>query len=153
VFVDYYIVGDFGNKTLKTMRERTHLRTKRKGFLANWVMSDWLALITIAAGFTAFLISEMRRIDELSVRMDKYDYVVADIFKTLTRIEEDIDEMKVDLKSMNADLKATNDLLHTHLMWEYVYQSDKGKRDIVPKYDPIKRTLELAEAKRDSTRK
>jgi hypothetical protein len=126
------------------MKDKQLELKQRKGLFAQWIVSDWLLLITILGGTTFFIFSEVRRVDALETRMAAQERLSENIIMEMRDMKA---ELKADIKNLGdelrADNKATSDLLHADLAWRYLYQHDKLRQHLVPRYDPINRTLEF----------
>ena len=60
-------------------------------------------------------------------------------------IERRLDAIEHRLDKIEFELKKTSDLLNDYLTWRFIYVNDPTRKHLVPRYDPVTRTLEFVD--------
>lgn len=77
-----------------------------------------------------------------------FDAKFASIDQRFQGIDRRFDGIDVRLNRIEIELKQTSNLVNTYLTWRFLYLHDPNRKDLVPRYDPNTRTLELVQKER-----
>jgi hypothetical protein len=69
----------------------------------------------------------------------------ASIDRRFDQIETRLDRVEARLDEIEIKLNNTSDLLDSYLTWRFIHVNDPLRKNLVPRYDPSKRTLEFVD--------
>jgi hypothetical protein len=69
------------------------------------------------------------------------------IDRRFERIETRLDNIEVDLVDLRKAITRTGNLLDQYLTWRFIYINDPVRKDLIPLYDPVTRTIEFVDKK------
>lgn len=123
------------------MKKNKKVKTRR---FFGMTIGELCAVVTVLGGLFGYLISVFNHIDERFVGIDqklismdrKFSLRFDSVEHRLGKVEERLGRIEVDVKE-------TSGLLNNYLTWRFLYQHDPTRKNVEPRYDPNKKTLEF----------
>jgi hypothetical protein len=83
----------------------------------------------------------------LDGKFERIDRRFESVDRKFERIETRLDNIEVDIVDLKKEITKTGNLLDQYLTWRFICINDPVRKDLVPLYDPVTRTIEFVDRK------